>query len=141
MTPCVESTFYHRPNRYAQKHFNGQPWLHHRLVYALAHGLSRADIEGLVVMHICDNPPCVNVEHLALGTHADNVADREAKGRGRRPRGVDHGHAKLTESQVAEIRTRYTAGGVLQRVLAVEFGVKIVAVSNIVRRKTWTHLP
>jgi hypothetical protein len=46
------------------------------------------DIEGQVVMHLCDNPACFRYDHLSIGTHADNVADRHAKGRTQRgPRG------------------------------------------------------
>jgi len=36
---------------------------------------------GVVIMHTCDNPPCYNIEHLRLGTYADNMADMRAKGR------------------------------------------------------------
>lgn len=90
--------------------------------------------------HRCDNPPCVNPGHLFLGTHAENHADREAKGRGRRKHGATHVGAKLTDEQVRAIRSRYAAGGVTQRRLAAEFGVSNQLVSTIVRRKVWTHI-
>lgn len=42
--------------------------------------------EGKLVLHHCDNPRCINPDHLYLGTDADNVRDREARGRGGRRR-------------------------------------------------------
>jgi len=50
----------------------------HRLMWELEHGPIPDDLH---VLHKCDNPPCVAIEHLFLGTPADNAADRDAKGR------------------------------------------------------------
>lgn len=56
---------------------------------------------GQVLRHKCDNPKCVNLDHVQLGTHADNVADRVA--RNRSAKGERNGRAKLNEHQVREI--------------------------------------
>lgn len=81
--------------------------LAHRLSYLLAFGHLP---DKLVVMHKCDNPRCVNPKHLCLGTCADNIKDAVEKGRmrGQFKPGPDekrrNGNAKLTASQVEEIR-------------------------------------
>jgi len=99
--------------------------------------LAGVDVDGLVVRHSCDNPPCVNPAHLSTGTKADNSADMVA--RGRSPRGSRSGASKLTERQVAEIRVRQAAGE-LHRVLAAEYGVSRVTITNIVTGRTWRHV-
>ena len=93
--------------------------------------------------HICPGEPnclCVNPEHLTPGSNADNMRDKVEAGRQARQKGVDHGGAKLTEEQVLEIRRRYAAGGVSQQALGDEFGVAQHTISDIVRRRYWTHL-
>lgn len=56
----------------------------HRWSYE--HATGETIPEGMLILHSCDNPPCVNPAHLRVGTSADNAADREARGRGRRPK-------------------------------------------------------
>jgi hypothetical protein len=65
---------------YGQLMYDGRYQVAHRVAYQLTKGSIPA---GLVVMHSCDNPPCVNPDHLSLGTVADNNADRDRKGRHR----------------------------------------------------------
>jgi hypothetical protein len=104
----------------------------HRAAWIAAHGPIPV---GLFVCHRCDNPPCWRPDHLFLGTPAENAADMRVKLRA--ATGELHGWAKLTEDQVAEIRERYSAGGVTQSQLATEYGIDSSGVSRIVRRVTW----
>lgn len=137
---CMEWERYRLPDGYGQKWHNGKVVLAHRLAYCQHHGLELSDIEGQVVRHRCDSPSCVNPEHLELGTHADNVRDRQE--RGRSARGTAHGLAKLTAEQVLAIREEYVAGcrkhgGVA---LARKYGVSQQIISSVVNRKIWTHI-
>ncbi|MFE9337723.1 HNH endonuclease [Streptomyces sp. NPDC007063] len=99
--------------------------------------LAGVDIEGHVVRHACDNPPCVNPAHLSVGSMADNSADRNS--RGRTARGSRSGTAKLTEQQVTEIRARAAAGH-LHRLIAADYGISRPNVSRIVNGKGWRHV-
>lgn len=97
--------------------------------------------EGMIICHKCDNVKCVNPAHLFLGTHADNSADREAKGR--HPHinkpilpGELNPSAKLSEQQVSEIRKR-AFNGESKKLLAKEFGVCNSTVYTITRGDSW----
>lgn len=98
----------------------------------------RGDIpSGMFVCHKCDNPPCVNPDHLFVGTPADNVRDMVRKNR--HPpqcRGPNKFAAKLDEDQVREIRRRASAGD-HPRKLAAEFGVHVVNIRHIIKGRTW----
>ena len=108
----------------------------HRVAYCKAHGLKLEEIKGLVVRHRCDNPSCVNPEHLEIGAQADNIAD--AVSRGRNAKRVVHGRAKLTESEISAIREEYTGFKGQQVMLAAKYNVSQPMISYIVNRKNWT---
>lgn len=95
--------------------------------------------EGLCVCHHCDRPRCVNVEHLFLGTHADNNADRDRKGRHVALQGSKNGFAKLDEAKVAEIKRRLLDGASTYQ-LAAEYGVHQGTVWMISAGRTWRHV-
>ena len=97
----------------------------------------RGDIGGLLVCHKCDTPLCVNPDHLFLGTHADNKADCCAKGRQAFNNGEKNGTARLTEGQVAEIRSLYAHGGIGTEAIGPMYGVSGRQIRNIVRRRQW----
>ena len=122
--------------------------------HRMSYGIHKGPLpDGLFACHECDYPPCVNPDHLFAGTALDNSRDCLAKQRlptGEHawshrhrelvPRGEKHPHAKLTETQVAEIRECYATGAFFQRELAARFGVSISLISGIVRGDSWAHL-
>lgn len=119
-------------HRYGRLSVNGRKVLAHRHVYEKARGPIPP---GMHVLHRCDNPRCVNVEHLFLGTHAENMADMKAKGRAtkRAPApmlGASNPRTKLSAAQVLAIRSRRAVGEPLSA-LAAAFGVHHSHISRI----------
>jgi hypothetical protein len=88
------------------------------------------------VLHHCDNPSCCNPEHLFIGSHADNVADKVKKGRAAAGRGERHRSNKLSEEQVLAIRV--SAGSA--KTLGAQYGVTKQTIGQIRRRKIWRWL-
>lgn len=93
--------------------------------------------DGLHVLHRCDNPPCVNPDHLFLGTARANADDRVAKGRS--ARGTSHGNAKLTPAEVRAARWRLAAGE-SRKSVALSLGVHAATASKIGQRSRWGWL-
>lgn len=150
---------------YGAFQLNGCAQRAHRIVWELTHG---AIPRGKDVLHTCDNPSCVNPEHLYLGTDKENGRDRAVRGRAasgarhksrtcpssvprgdnhfsrRHPekvcRGEHHGNATLTEAQVRAILQEHTGryGNLIE--LAKKYRVSRSVVDRIVRRETWKHV-
>lgn len=95
---------------------------------------------GACVMHTCDNTMCVNPNHLMLGTHQDNMRDRNSKGRQARLKGESNGNSKLTTKNVLNIRKLYSLGEYSFKDLAKKFKVSKKLILNIVHRKAWKHV-
>jgi hypothetical protein len=112
--------------------------LAHRFSWELHNGPIPNKLDCL---HKCDNPSCVNPEHLFIGTALDNVRDMDTKGRrvNSSSTGESNGFSKLTEQQVREMRQRF-ANGEKRASLAKSFGIDPTNVWLIVKRKAWRHI-
>jgi len=111
-----------------------------RRIYAHRYAWMRANgpiPDNMLICHTCDNPGCVNLDHLFLGTAQDNTSDMIAKRR--HQYGEQRPMAKLTGVQVRQIRADY-ANGVRQMPLAKQYGVNQSIISQIVRYKIWSHV-
>lgn len=118
---------------YGHFQVNGRLCRAHRVSWELHNGKIP---DGMWVLHKCDNPGCVNPDHLFLGTNVDNVADMVAKGRRAKTEGATHWNAKLSERQIRQIRS---ASG-LHKEIAAAFGVSRQHISHIKSGGKWSHL-
>jgi hypothetical protein len=110
----------------------------HCLAYRLDHGLVDEIPDGLCVCHHCDNPPCIEPEHLFLGTYSDNARDKIRKGRNRpvHVKGDDNPNAKLTANQARQIRLDDRKCSVI----AGEYGIDTSQVFRIKNGTNWKCL-
>jgi hypothetical protein len=141
---CWNYTGHLNPQGYGVYHANRRQYRAHRWAWLSTVGEIP---DGLVVMHTCDNPRCVRVSHLRLGTRTDNHRDMTTKQR--IAHGERHGAAKLTAGQVAEIRARCRpgrCGGNTRlpqpnsiRALAAEFGVDGSTIKRAITGRTWAR--
>ncbi len=112
----------------------------HRLVWEQANGPIPT---GMCVCHKCDNPRCINVAHLFLGTQAENLSDMVRKSRAKTPwggLGERNANARLTEEQALAIRHQCSIDGSVQAEIAREYGVSTGTVWSIVHRRRWGHI-
>jgi len=122
---------------YGQISVNGKPMKAHRLSFLLANGYLPP-----VVRHACDNPPCVNPQHLLPGTHADNSADARARNRAVNPPrmvGMANAQSKLNDAIVREARELH-ANGESYHALAARYSVDRRTITQAVRGDRWSHV-
>lgn len=127
--------FYGTPDHsgYGKFKWRGVQIFAHRTAWELTFGPIPP---GLCVCHRCDNPPCVNPDHLFLGTRYDNNKDRSRKGRTSRMPGSKHWHAKITEEQARQIQQSTLPGPELMSL----YKLSKAQISAIRTGRSWKHL-
>ena len=123
---------------YGAINYMGRVWLAHRVAYEMTKGRIP---DGMSVCHSCDNPGCINPDHLFAGTHRDNMIDKETKGRANHVgmSGTKNHNARLTEAKVISLLRDYVAG-IPRRELCNRFGLQESSLSSYTDGKAWTHL-
>ena len=144
MSDCIDHGFSRclNKNGYYRAWYprTGKLELLHRVVYCEKQGLSLSDIKGSCVRHTCDNPRCINPEHLLLGTHLDNMRDRTVRGRTAPVGGEANPKAILNWSIVNRIRADYVPNKRgLRKALAAKYGVSPATISDIVSNRSWNN--
>lgn len=110
----------------------------HRISWSLANG----DIpEGLILCHKCDNPKCINPDHLFLGTQAENMQDASKKGRCKpsMAHGNSSGHNKIDEKDIPDVK-KMIAEGVSLKTIADIYGVSKQSIFHIKTGRNWSWI-
>lgn len=126
-----------RPNGYGAIKINGKVESTHRVAWELTNGPIAS---GSCVLHKCDNRPCVNPEHLFLGSYSDNTKDAFKKGRAHLPVchaiGESNPSAKLGLPEVLLIKKRLAQGEPYGSI-AYNYHVCKTSIANIAKGKRW----
>lgn len=138
-TGCWEFQKIKKRKNYGEIHYKGRVFKAHRLSYMLKH--NNFNIPSTTkICHICDNPTCLNPDHLFAGTQRENIYDMEAKGRSNHVKGIENGNSKLNEKQVIKIRNEYSLRKISQQKLGEKYGTSSSMVGEIVRGNFWKHV-
>ena len=130
---CLEFTGALDRKGYGRQSFRGKAWLSHRVSYEVATGPIP---DGMFVCHKCDNPACVNPDHLFAGSHRDNTDDMLRKGRSQRRRGESHSRVKLTGEQVVAIKLDPRT----HREIAGDYGISLGYVHSLKVGRAWSEI-
>lgn len=139
-TQCIEWTGFKDKNGYGElciiKNGIERFWKAHRASWLVHNG----DIpNNMLVCHYCDNPSCIRIEHLFLGTHKDNMKDKMQKGRHRTHKGSECKRSKLNEIQAMEILNLKNSG-ISSHELCKKYNIKASTIRSIWQRRTWKHI-
>lgn len=133
---CWEWTGSKNEQGYGLIRWNRKSGYAHRMAYEAYNGPIK---RGMVIMHSCDNPSCVNPQHLSQGTATENMRDMVRKGRNKTKRGEDNANARLSNEQVIQIRELLSQGKSLNET-SILFGVSKKTVLDIKQNKIWKHV-
>ena len=138
MKTCIIWTGAKTSAGYGMRSIGGEQYYVHRL--ALEKKLGRPIRKGYCSCHTCDNPACINPEHLFEATQKENLADMCKKGRLVNLNvGERNPHAKLTVEKVKKLRQMKISGKTTKE-LAKVFGITTRTVLSIVANKLWKNI-
>lgn len=127
---CIEWTGARNAKGYGWRTVGNKQVLAHRHAFEAAYGKLPKEAS---LLHICDNPACINLDHLRAGSHSDNMRDMAAKGR--------HAQSKLSSDDVRDMRRKVLRENNTARSVAKHYGVTPSLVSMIVYGRCWSYVP
>jgi len=123
---------------YGQMSYKNKTTLSHRVSYCESNQLELSSIEGLSVLHKCNNPSCVNPDHLYIGNQKENMKDMVISKNSLF--GEKNKSAKLSKEKVLNIIEEYSTKTKTQKEISEKHGVSPSTVGSIVSGRTWSHV-